>query len=238
MDFQQKNFRYIKKTFGVFTDEVSGGSKQYLRSLASENPVEKPADFWADFPELASDFKLPPQLDEVVKRKHSSVLRISGPVTMWLHYDVMANVLCQIRGRKRLILYPPSDVSLLRFAPGASSSSVNCFDTDMTKYPSLALAHAHEFLLEPGDIPPLWLHTASPVDDVSVAINVFFRSLEFGYAPGRDVYGNRDVQAYEKARKDIEKIAKSFDKFPPDMSRFYMERLADELKAKALQHGS
>ena len=211
-----------------------------MRSLASETPAEKPANFWADFPKLATDFKLPPQLDIVKQKIHSSVLRISGPVIMWLHYDVMANVLCQIRGNKRLILYPPSDVSLLYFAPGASSSSVNCFEPNLEQYPSLALAHPHEVILEPGDIlyiPPLWLHTASPIDTVSVAVNVFFRSLESGYAPGRDVYGNRDVQAYEKGRKDIERITKSFVKLPSDMARFYMERLADELKAKAHQDG-
>ena len=102
------------------------------------------------------------------------------------------------------------------------------------------MAHPHEVRLEPGDIlyiPPLWLHTASPIDGISVSVNVFFRSLESGYASGRDVYGNRDVQAYEKGRKDIERITKSFEKLSSDMARFYMERLADELKAKALQHG-
>lgn len=67
-------------------------------------------------------------------------------------------------------------------------------------------------------------------------MNVFFRNLESGYAAGKDVYGNRDVQAYEKGRKDIEKIARSFSTLPPEMGRFYLERLADELKEKALHH--
>ena len=54
---------------------------------------------------------------------------------------------------------------------------------------------------------------------------------------GRDVYANRDIQAYEKGRRDIEKLVKSFDKLPLDMSRFYLNRLADELKAKAQSFG-
>lgn len=202
-----------------------------------ENPSGQPANFWVDFPELASEFVLPTQLDVIRQNMHSSVLRVSGPVTMWLHYDVMANILCQINGSKRLILYPPSDVSLFSVPPGASSSSVNCFDTGPTQNPSLASAHPHEFLLEPGDvlfIPPLWLHTASPAGNVSISVNVFFRNLDFGYAPGRDVYGNRDVQAYEKGRRDIEKMTRSFNKLPADMARFYLERLADELHVKAL----
>ena len=82
-------------------------------------------------------------------------------------------------------------------------------------------------------IPPLWLHTALPIETVSIAVNVFFRDLESGYAAGRDVYGNRDMQAYEKGRKDIEKILKSFEKLPPQMAKFYLERLADEMKARA-----
>jgi tRNA wybutosine-synthesizing protein 4 len=240
MDFQNKNFAYSKKNLHVFFDEVAQGSRQYLRSLAFEKPAEQPANFWVDYPELASDFVLPPELEMVSQEIHSSVLRISGPVNMWLHYDVMANVLCQIRGTKRLILYPPSDVSLLSIPPGTSSSSINCFDPNSTEKPSLASAHPYEALLEPGDIlfiPPLWLHAASPMDKVSISVNVFFRDLETGYAPGRDVYGNRDVQAYEKGRKDIEKITKSFYKLPRDMVKFYLERLADELKEKALHYG-
>lgn len=155
---------------------------------------------------------------------------------MWLHYDVMANVLFQIRGIKRLILYPPSDVSLFSIPAGASSSSVNCFDANTSQYPSLASAHPLEVLLRPGEvlfIPPLWLHTASPVDNVSISVNVFFRDLDSGYSPGRDVYGNRDVQAYEKGRKDLEKITRSFERLPPDMARFYLVRLAEELNANA-----
>lgn len=146
----------------------------------------------------------------------------------------MANVLCQVKGTKRLLLYPPKDISLFSIPPGGSSSSVNCFEP--TKQSPLASAHGQEALLRPGDvlyIPPLWLHTASPLDNISISVNVFFRNLEAGYAPGRDVYGNRDVQAYEKARRDLEKMARSFIKLPPDMGRFYLERLADELKDMA-----
>ena len=154
----------------------------------------------------------------------------------------MANVLCQTSGSKRLLLFPPSDVSCFAIPPGSSSSSINVFEADaMTEQPALAETHPHEAILEPGDmlyIPPLWLHTAAPLRRISVSVNVFFRNIEKGYAPGRDVYGNRDVQAYEKARTDLEKMVKSFDKLPRDMTGFYLERLADELKVIARQYAS
>jgi tRNA wybutosine-synthesizing protein 4 len=143
----------------------------------------------------------------------------------------MANVLCQIKGRKRLFLFPPADVKYLGFEAGASSSSINVFDG-----PIPGNTHPHEALLNPGDVlflPPLWLHTAYPSSGMSVAINVFFRNLQSGYAAGKDVYGNRDLQAYEKGRCDIAKIAKSFDSLPADVRGFYLQRLAKELEEKA-----
>jgi tRNA wybutosine-synthesizing protein 4 len=152
----------------------------------------------------------------------------------------MANVLCQIHGLKRIALYPPSDVSLFNLAPGASSSSMNVLDDDaLVEYPCLKNAHPQECILKPGEvlyIPPFWLHTAVPVEKVSISINVFFRSLKSGYAAGRDIYGNRDLQAYENGRKDIRKICKAFDGFPREIRKFYLERLANELTQQAQFH--
>lgn len=88
MDFQAKNFSYVTKTFGEFIDQASNGEKLYLRSLSSSKPSELPADITTDFPSIAADFQLPPELRLVMENAHSSPLRISGPVIMWLHYDV------------------------------------------------------------------------------------------------------------------------------------------------------
>lgn len=143
----------------------------------------------------------------------------------------MANIYCQIQRSKRLLLFPPSDVKHLGFERGSSSSQINVFEDLHT--PRLAVTHPHEAILQPGDIlflPPLWLHTASPISGVSIAVNVFFRNLSAGYAAGKDVYGNRDLQAYEKGRQDLAKIVKSFDSLPRDVRGFYLQRLADELK--------
>ena len=148
----------------------------------------------------------------------------------------MANVLCQIHGAKRILLFPPSDVTHFQIASGASSSSVNVFESNLLKYP-----RCQEAILQAGNvlfIPPLWLHATAPQGTTSVSTNVFFRSLETGYASGRDVYGNRDVKAYEKGRLDVAKIARTFEGLPGSMSRFYLERLADELREQALAFAS
>jgi tRNA wybutosine-synthesizing protein 4 len=143
----------------------------------------------------------------------------------------MANVLCQVRGSKRLLLFPPSDIQKFQFVPGSSSSGEDVFS--MMDGAKLDHTHPHEAILNPGDvlfIPALWLHTASPTEGVSVAVNVFFRNLNGAYAAGRDVYGNRDLQVYEKGRLDVARIAKSFSNLPEDARRFYLQRLAEELR--------
>ena len=144
--------------------------------------------------------------------------------------QVMANVYTQIRGSKRMILFPPTDVRHLAFAPGASSSSLDVFSA--LDQHQLALTHPYEAMLNQGDVlflPAMWFHTATPTADLSMAVNVFFRDLESGYSTGRDVYGNRDLAAYEKGRQDVARIAKSFERLPPELRHFYLARLADEL---------
>ncbi|KAL8915608.1 MAG: hypothetical protein Q9172_006857, partial [Xanthocarpia lactea] len=224
MNFQMKNFDYVKKPFGEFMHEACNGSPQYLRSLNAEKPAQEPAHFYDDFPSLQDQFQLPQQLETVVRNQHSSPLRISGPVNMWLHYDVMANVLCQIVGTKVVALYPPMDAVHFKIPPGSSSSPMTVFHPDKRGSVSYDRHHTRA-VLKKGDvlyIPPLWLHSTSPLENLSVSINVFFCNLKTGYSAGRDVYGNRDLQAYENGRRDIKKLAKSMERLPRDVGSTYL----------------
>jgi len=147
----------------------------------------------------------------------------------------MANVYCQITGSKRMILFPPTDVTRLAFPPGASSSSADVLG--LLSSPAMALTHPHEATLSPGEvlfIPRLWPHAAAPSTRSSVAVNVFFRDLRAGYSTGRDVYGNRDLAAYERGRQDIARVSSSFAGLPSDVRAFYVKRLAGELLEGAL----
>ncbi|KAG6005918.1 hypothetical protein E4U21_007552 [Claviceps maximensis] len=234
MDFNSKNFCYVTQSFENVIRRAEAGHRVYLRALSREQPMDQPANFEDDFPGLASDFRLPDQMDSIKNSLFSSILRVSGRVNMWLHYDVMANMYVQVVGSKRLVLFPPSDVKSLAFAPGASSSSLDVFSDIGTS--RLRGTHPYEAILNPGDIlylPPLWLHAAETITSPSTAVNVFFRNMNSGYAAGRDVYGNRDLAAYEKGRLDVERIGKSFQKLPPETRRFYLMRLADELELAA-----
>jgi tRNA wybutosine-synthesizing protein 4 len=258
MSFARKNFVYAQQPWPSFLDACDRNEKLYLRALNSTHPAEKPTHFTTDFPSLAGDFTLPGPLAAVVTSHpdhppHSSPLRISsGGVRMWLHYDVMANLYAQIRGRKTLLLFPPSDVTSLAFPPGASSSDL---DVNFSSDPILRGTHPHEAALAPGDvlfIPPMWIHTSShnhtpqgapspssstpsPAESkTSIAINIFFRSLPSSfYAAGKDVYGNRDLAAYAKGRQSIAKMVREYEALPPAIAGFYLQRLAGELGEKA-----
>lgn len=69
-------------------NEVHEGGRQYLRTISAEQPNKLPANLATDFPSLGNDFQLPEPLSLVTDNAHSSPLRISGPVALWLHYDV------------------------------------------------------------------------------------------------------------------------------------------------------
>lgn len=93
MDFNAKNFAYVTMPFGEFMQSVAEGGKMYLRALSEDQPADQPANLKTDYPQLADEFRLPEELSFVSENIHSSVLRISGPVNMWLHYDVRETLL-------------------------------------------------------------------------------------------------------------------------------------------------
>ena len=322
MNFQRKDFSYTNLPFHTFLQLLASDPNvhMYLRSISSTKPTQVPADLATDWPELAPDFHLPPALSVIQQpaNHHSSPLRISANVNMWLHYDVMANVLFQIHGTRKLVLYPPSDLKRLSFPPGSTTSTLDVFEPasnpteEEDRLKSIPSTHPYLATLRPGDalfIPPLWSHAGTPLsvttpasalspkpldpdtqpsllstatfpnsnrqptlqpslqptlqpglqpslqptlqstlqptlqstlqptlqptlpptlqpnlppnlqhchpaqNNINISINIFFRSLPCcpsTYPAGRDVYGNRDLAAYEEGRRDLDRIFKRF----------------------------
>ena len=154
----------------------------------------------------------------------------------------MANILIPFSSPKTILLYPPSQISQLSFPPGSTTSTLSPFN------PSSNLPNPISITIPPNSllyIPPLWSHAARPLPPSpnseaphSIALNFFFRSFpDEAYAAGRDVYGNRDLRAYEQGRLMVERIEKALDSIDSggsdDVKGFYAERLAMELLDKA-----
>jgi len=139
-------------------------------------------------------------------RFHSAVLRISGDVSIWIHYDVMSNFYFQIYGSKTFLIFPPSEVLKLKFAPGETVSPMD----STSDFQNISHKVVH---LNAGDvlfIPRFWAHTTFNSQTgctTSIAINVFWRDLDaMNYAAGKDVYGNRDLTVYERGRETVQRI--------------------------------
>jgi tRNA wybutosine-synthesizing protein 5 len=211
MNFLTKNFAYktlafdqvIKRAAEDCHDEYFISKKEvyYLRSLGNDPRGRDVADFALHFPELHQDLKLPNFLEP--STVFSSVFRVaSAGVQLWTHYDVMDNLLIQISGRKRAVLYSPEDLPNL-YLDGDKSQVVDIDNPDELQYPLFSRATKYECLMEPGDIlfiPALWFHNMTALD-FSLAVNVFWRNLQPDFYDKKDPYGNKDPLPASKVPK-------------------------------------
>ena len=164
------------------------GKHYYYRALAVESARTARADLRVDFPEIADDFVPPDLVDPDVK--FSTVFRCgSADLGLWLHYDVLDNVLCQIRGRKRAVLFDPEDVDYLYLQGGDKSAMSDPENVDLKEYPLFAKAVPWTSDMKPGDvlfIPAFWMHYMLSLD-FSVAVNVFWCNLP------KEMYDSKDT---------------------------------------------
>ncbi|GFH29714.1 tRNA wybutosine-synthesizing 5 [Haematococcus lacustris] len=151
-------------------EQCGGYAKEryYLRSLG-HNRMKEVSDLHRGFPELARDVVPPPLFPP--SALFSSVLRVSSPgLQLWTHYDVMDNLLMQVKGVKRVLLWPPAAAEGL-YVQQSSSPITRPLDPDLTCHPKYAaLTPPLLCVLRPGQalfLPALWLHhvtTLSPAE--------------------------------------------------------------------------
>lgn len=210
---------------------VAPGERYYLRSVGA-NPRKEPSQLPDAFPGLAPDVKLPQQL--LPEEGHfSSVLRVSsGGLQLWTHYDVMDNILLQVTGTKRVVLWPPCEEGNL-YVQGSSSEVVHVDSpADAQRYPLYGAARRLEVSLGPGDalfIPALWFHNVRS-NEFGVSVNVFWRHLQPGAYQRKDLYGNRDLVPAAAASKAVEEAVQQLQQLPSYYSQFYADRLVRHMQ--------
>ena len=133
---------------------ISPSERYYVRTIG-DNPRKEVADFPKQFPTLAQDFHFPSFFTgahDLSQGYFSSILRMSSKdIQLWTHYDITDNLLCHITGKKRVVLFPPSDVNKL-YVEGSSSPVLDVDHPDLSRFPRFAKTHAMECILQPGDI--------------------------------------------------------------------------------------
>ncbi|XP_072541347.1 tRNA wybutosine-synthesizing protein 5 [Salminus brasiliensis] len=242
MDFLHKNFIYRTLPFSEFVQRaaatehpeffISKDESYYLRSLG-EDARKDPADLKKQFPELAEDFHIPPFFEP--EQFFSSVFRISSPgLQLWTHYDVMDNLLAQVTGRKRVVLYSPQD-ALHLYLSGDKSEVLDIDSPDLERYPDFVKACRYECVLEPGDllfIPALWFHNTLALQ-FGVGINVFWRHLPMDSYDKKDPYGNKDPLAASRALQSVERALALLEDLPDDYRDFYARRMVLRIQSRA-----
>ena len=265
LDFNTRNFKF--KVFSLY-DFLQQASRQpsknsqddanramYLRAVGRNFRKDRAA-FWKDYPELIGDelpFLQPEEFvfgdDTAGRAIHSSVFRVATKrLNLWTHYDVMDNVLFQLIGTKRIILFPPDQIGNL-YMNGSTSKVLNVQDYAEHRariresFPKFedAMNHSYEVELCEGEalfIPELWPHN-SKSQTFSVGVNVFFESAQVDkqFYVRKDLYGNRDPVNIEIAERLIEQAIEALEdekngrKLPYITRDFYATKLAAKLQS-------
>lgn len=106
---------------------------------------------------------------------------MAGNVTP-AHYDEQQNLLAQLVGRKRVVLFPPKDWrGLYPFPlhhPHDRQSQVDFFRPDLDRFPRLSELTPIECILHPGDvvfIPQYWWHHIENLDDGCTSVTFWYK---------------------------------------------------------------
>ncbi|XP_065896697.1 hypoxia-inducible factor 1-alpha inhibitor-like isoform X2 [Dysidea avara] len=162
----------VKKFFEKLTDQ-SDGYYYYASGGIELLGINSSSEVYSD--EL---------LRQVTFRSHNSLGQVnfwigSGNVTAHTHYDTSHNLHVVIRGRKKFLLWPPSDYHHLKLYPCLHHYYRQTFYTYTTS-PSIVPTPI-EIVLQPSDviyIPPYWFHEVVTMEP-GISINVWSNSDTF-----------------------------------------------------------
>uniref|UniRef100_A0A0A9WJF7 Hypoxia-inducible factor 1-alpha inhibitor n=1 Tax=Lygus hesperus TaxID=30085 RepID=A0A0A9WJF7_LYGHE len=116
------------------------------------------------------------------------LIGMEGNVTP-CHYDEQENLFAQVRGYKRILLFPPEQFGCLyphpAWHPHDRQSQVDFDDPDLEKYPKFSEALASEAIVGPGDvlyIPNYWWHHVESLmkGGYTISVNFWYKSKPTG----------------------------------------------------------
>ncbi|QDL09655.1 cupin-like domain-containing protein [Brasilonema octagenarum UFV-E1] len=183
-----------KMKFTDFTDWIVNKKKDNQYYYIQQYPIH------TTFPELFPDITIPDLIDKnlsidtarwlgITEKEISDYIDkyLSLSTIFWmstngnithLHHDPVESVLCQVRGRKRILLFEPKQSSFLYPFPKNSKvpfmSQLNIDQPDIDKFPQFRNAKYIECILEPGEIlffPSFWWHQVYSLDELNISVS-------------------------------------------------------------------
>ena len=166
----REGMRTEEMDFPTYVAEMEhGDARHYLRL-----PLEGPFD---DL--LADDYEPPIYCRKRIFMKKNLWVGTAG-VSSGLHYDMMHNVVAQVVGRRRAVLFAPRERRHLYAYPLRTlswhHSPVRVEEPDLDRYPDFTKAQRIEVEIERGDllfIPKGWWHHFATLEN-AIAINFFW----------------------------------------------------------------
>ncbi|GAB5369365.1 hypothetical protein AAMO2058_001398500 [Amorphochlora amoebiformis] len=233
MDFVQRNYRYQKMSFCEVINRATNKTLKQSLYFRSSPPLRTAvSNFTLQWPRLSSTIRLPSFIPG--HQVFATILRISSNnCTLFTHYDVMDNILLQIRGRKHVVLCAPGDVEKM-YLVGDKSRITNFRDIDFQRYPKASELRKYECTLERGDalyIPSLWFHSVKSLE-FSASVNVFWRPLNKSIYDPKDTFGNRDPLPARRALEAVEKALSRLSELPEYYADFYRKRMVDIIRTR------
>lgn len=146
----------------------------------------------------------------------------------------MDNLLVQVTGRKKVVLFSPREAGNL-YLSGDKSRVLDIDSPDLSTFPLFSRVTRHECHLEPGDvlfIPALWFHNVVSLD-FGVAVNVFWKNLDENLYDSRDTYGNKDPLPAQRAQQILDRALKALEELPDNYRDFYARRLVSRIEEKS-----
>jgi lysine-specific demethylase 8 len=145
-------------------------------------------------PELAREIKTPVYCEGGLLLRRNLWFSAQGTITA-LHFDLPDNLIVQVHGRKRFVLFPPSERRhLYPHAWRSTTPHLARLDPerpDFVRHPRARDARGFTCTLEPGDalfLPSRWWHHASSIE-TSISVNHWWSSpLLYPFVRASDLY--------------------------------------------------
>jgi hypothetical protein len=164
--YDNNKYRNVEMTVSECIDRMNGLKLDHVLTLGEKCYLyQSPAEHFQD---ILGDLRDPPYLPEQLGPGVGFIQNVwmsgAGNVTP-IHYDLSENLLVQILGEKRVLLWDPTQYPLLYLNPIGTQhdrqSRIDVNRPDPVSFPRFVNAKALEHILRPGEmlyIPAFWMH--------------------------------------------------------------------------------